>query len=312
MSSQTRSERQVLRNPAMMKRLPFLAGFLVVLGFLQGEDHTGALFFWIGAAICVVLALRPSLTIAPEGLIVSNMLARRYLWDDIADVEDYPRLYGSALRLALRDGSHKYAWAVMSGKGRFGADWIDQTIARVRARWQLEAAPPPPSLDRSPYLPPKQKSFWARGTSEIWIVLALMVFFIGFGAYITWDAVSARPAVYETLEGRGVKADARVDYHEVGFSGDDDYYSLTVTFRGSSYSTRYHNNYPQFESVRPGGTVPALVDPENPEVIYTVTDVREGTNAGFGVLAVFGIAMTIGGIYGLVYFIRLWWGPYRD
>jgi len=40
----------------------------------------------------VVLALRPSLTIAPEGLIVSNMLARRYLWDDIADVEDYPRL----------------------------------------------------------------------------------------------------------------------------------------------------------------------------------------------------------------------------
>ena len=43
-----------------------------------------------------------------------------------------------------------------------------------------------------------------------------------------------------------------------------------------------------------------------------MTDVREGTNAGFGVLAVFGIAMTIGGIYGLVYFIRLWWGPYPD
>jgi hypothetical protein len=143
MPGHTRSERQVLRNPALMKRVPFLAGILVVLGFLQGEDQAGALIFWIGAAIAVVLACRPSLTIAPEGLIVSNMLARRYLWSEIADVESHWRFYGPALRLRLKDGSQKYAWAVMSGKGGWGDDWIEQTIGRVRARWQLKTAPPP-------------------------------------------------------------------------------------------------------------------------------------------------------------------------
>jgi hypothetical protein len=312
MNSQSGTAREVLRNPALMKRVPFLVGFLVVLGFLQGDDRGTAMIFWVAAAIALVFSVRPSLTIAPEGLIVSNMLARRYLWDDIIDIEDHPRLYGSTLRLQLKNGRPKYAWAVASGKGRWGADWIDETIARVRARWQLEATPSLRSAGRSPYLPREQQSFWARGSIEIWTILALMVFFIGLGTYITWDAVATRPAVYETLEQRGVKTDARVDYHEVGFSGRDNYYSLTVTFRGGTYSTHYHNNYKQFESVQPGDTVPALVDPENPEVIYTVADVHEGTNAGFGVLAAFGIAMTIAGLYGLVYFIRLWWGPDRD
>ncbi len=305
------NERKVLRNPALMKRLPFLVGLLVLLGFLQGDDYTGALIFWIGAALALLFGLRPSLTIAPEGLIVSNVLARRYLWDQIADVEDHPRLYGSALRLHLKDGSRKDAWAVMSGKGSFGADWIDQTIARVRRRWQLETTGSPDAGGVSPYLAPKPESFWSRGTAETWAVLGLMAFFVCFGAYITWDAVSTRPAVYETLQERGVKADARVQFHEVGLTGRDDYYTLTVKFDGRAYSTVYHNNIQQFESVAPDGTVPALVDPENPEVIYTAADVRRGTNAGFGMVAVFGIATTIAGICGLVYFIRLWWRPDR-
>jgi len=142
MLSQTRKERRVLRNPAMMKRVPFLVGLLVVLGFGQ-DDLGGALIFWVGAPVAAVFACRPSLTIAPEGLIVSNMLARRYLWDEIADVECRWRIYGPALRLRLHDGSHKYAWAVTSGKAGWGGDWIEQTIGRVRERWQVKTAPPP-------------------------------------------------------------------------------------------------------------------------------------------------------------------------
>lgn len=139
-------ERQVLRNPALMKRVPFLAGFLVVLGFLEGDYTGGALILWIGAAFAVVFAVRPSVTIAPEGVIVSNMLARRYLWDEIADVESRYRYYGPALRLNLTDGSHKYAWAVASGKVGWGAGWIERSIAQVRERWLRERS----SRSRSP------------------------------------------------------------------------------------------------------------------------------------------------------------------
>jgi hypothetical protein len=142
MLGQTRNERRVLRNPALMKRVPFLVGVLVVLGFLQ-DDRGSALIFWVGAAIAVVFAYRPSLTIAPEGLIVSNMLARRYLWNEIVEVDNHWRFYGPALCLRLHDGSKKYAWAVMSGKGGWGEDWIEQTIGRVRGRWQLETAAAP-------------------------------------------------------------------------------------------------------------------------------------------------------------------------
>jgi len=311
-NAQTRSGRRVLRNPAMMKRLPFLACLLVLLGFLQGDDSGGALIFWIGAAIVVLFGLRPSLAIAPEGLIVSNMLARRYLWEDIADVENHPRMYGSALRLHLTNGKRKYAWAVMNGSGGWGADWIEQTIAQVRGRWESETAGSRRQHDATPYLPPKKQSFWARGNSATWAALTLMVFFVGFGAWTTWDTFSARPAVYETLKDRGVQVAAHPENHHVGFTGRDDYYTLTVTYRGQRYSTHYHDDYKQFRSVPPGGTVPALVDPKDPEIIYTVADVRERTNAGFGVVAVFGIVMTLAGLFGLVYFIRRGWAPDPD
>jgi hypothetical protein len=140
MRGQTRSERQVLRNRAVLKRLPLLVGILVVLGLLQGDDRGGALLFWVMAAVIVPLACLPSLTIAPEGLIVVNLLPRRYLWDDIAEVEEHWGFYGPGLRLRLRDGSRKKVWAVMPGKGAWGAQWIDQTIEQVRTRWERETA----------------------------------------------------------------------------------------------------------------------------------------------------------------------------
>jgi hypothetical protein len=135
-----RGERQVLRNRAVLKRLPLVVGVFVVLGLLQGDDRGGALVFWVIAVVMVPLSFLPSLTIAPEGLIVVNLLPRRYLWADIADVEEHWGFYGPGLRLRLKDGSHKKVWAVMPGKGGWGAEWIAQTIEQVRARWARETA----------------------------------------------------------------------------------------------------------------------------------------------------------------------------
>lgn len=109
-----------------------------------------------------------------------------------------------------------------------------------------------------------------------------------------------------------MKADARVRREEVDLRGPRGLLLADGTFDGRAYSTDYENNLEQFESVAPGGTVPVLLDPENPDIIRTVADVRDGADASFGVLAAFGIVVAIGGVAGLVYDIRLWRRPDRD
>jgi hypothetical protein len=67
--------------------MPFVVGAFVGLGCVWAADQTGAWIFWILAPVALVVGVRPSLTSAPQGLIVTNLLPRRYLWEDIAAVE---------------------------------------------------------------------------------------------------------------------------------------------------------------------------------------------------------------------------------
>jgi len=93
------------------------------------------------------------------------------------------------------------------------------------------------------------------------------------------------PARYDALERRGVPATAT-------FAGCGRDCSLRMTFRGVSRSWDYNFNHGQFDDLERGADVAVIVDPRNPSTVQTATDVRERTNAGFGLVLV--LTATVG------------------
>lgn len=115
---------------------------LFIAGALVSRDSDSAGIFW-GGIVIAILAARPSVTIRPEGLTVSNVFPHRYGWDEITEVGMEYRSYYPILTLHLKDGGRKRVWAVAVGNGGFGSGWTAQTASRIRVRWEEETGTPP-------------------------------------------------------------------------------------------------------------------------------------------------------------------------
>ena len=95
-------------------------------------------------------------------------------------------------------------------------------------------------------------------------------------------AIFEQPRAYRALADHGVRTTATARC-------DRDSCELTYTFAGREHTNRYGKDLRQF--CRCPDPTPVLVDPSDPATMYTVRDVRRGTNAGVGVFSLTMIAI---------------------
>lgn len=142
-------------------------------------------------------------------------------------------------------------------------------------------------------------------------VLALVFLFLtGFGLHMIWHSTVTLPRQYDRLAGDGLPATARVDTCARGLGGGHGVACrLTLPFEGAVKTWVYPENSAQFEELPVGSPVAMLVDPRHPSITYTVTDVRAHTNAGFGIVAGFGLFFACLGLSGIGFVVWLarWW-----
>ena len=136
-------------------------------------------------------------------------------------------------------------------------------------------------------------------------VVAVLLFMIGFGASTSWQELVALPQTYARLRLEGIPATAHLVVCAPGIGGGRGIgCRLGLRGREETRDWDYPENSGQFESLTPGAPVAMLVDPSDPTTAYTVRDVEEGTNAGWGPVVLFGIALSLGGLGGLAWFAR--------
>jgi hypothetical protein len=90
-------------------------------------------------------------------------------------------------------------------------------------------------------------------------------------------AIFELPRTYRTLADHGVRALATTT------NCTRENCALTYTFAGHEHTNRYSNDLSQFCCAN---ATLVLVDPKNPETMYTVRDVQHETNAGVGVVSI--------------------------
>lgn len=132
-----------------------------------------------------------------------------------------------------------------------------------------------------------------------WVWIGVCVFFLGFGTHLVWGSVVSRPRTYAHLRAVGVPASALLAACGHFGGGRGITCRLRLSFAGRTRTWTYANDTHQFHGVPIGAPIPVLVDPEHPSTVYTVHDVQAGTNAGWGVLAFFGVVLVIAGAAGL-------------
>lgn len=138
------------------------------------------------------------------------------------------------------------------------------------------------------------------------VAILLSIFFVAFGVFTVWHSLMTLPQTYDSLEAHGVTAMAGLEKCAPGIGGGRGVgCRLSLSFDGTTRSWNYPENSRQFRGLPAGSAVPVLVDPKNPRVVYTVTDVRARTNAGFGPVVVLGIAFVLIGIALLTQIIRV-------
>jgi|SRR5579863_2537392 len=134
------------------------------------------------------------------------------------------------------------------------------------------------------------------------VPLLLCLFFVGLGASIVVNSLFTFPHRYAVLSSRGVRIEGTLVKCGPGIGGGNGTgCEVHITFKGFSRTWDYPENSPQFNGMSPGDRIPMLVDPANPNDAYTVLDVRDRTNTGFGVLFSLGCAFILIGLGGL------WW-----
>ena len=127
----------------------------------------------------------------------------------------------------------------------------------------------------------------------------LCLFFVGLGLHSLWSSMVSLPATYRLLNESGVLTVATVDRCAPGIGGGRGKgCELSLTYEGARRVWDYPEDSAQFVGLPAGAQVPVLVDPRNPQTVYTVTDVRARTNAGFGPIVGFGIACIAAGAAG--------------
>lgn len=112
-----------------------------------------------------------------------------------------------------------------------------------------------------------------------------------------WQSMVTLPGQYDRLGDHGAQATATIDECAPRLGGGRGVACrLTMAFKGSSRTWVYPENVPQFEIRPAGSSVAMLVDPHDIDTAYTVTDVRDRTNAGFGLVAGVGLFFACMGI----------------
>lgn len=134
----------------------------------------------------------------------------------------------------------------------------------------------------------------------------ISIFFVVFGIFIVWHSLVTLPQTYDKLVAHGVPATATLEKCAAGLGGGRGVgCRLSLTFAGSARVWNYPENSRQFQGLPVGSRVPVLVDSKNPRTVYTVTDVRARTNAGFGPVVALGIVFVLIGASIPIAIIRL-------
>jgi hypothetical protein len=132
------------------------------------------------------------------------------------------------------------------------------------------------------------------------------LFFVVFGAFEAWDSYHRLPRVYASLRARGLPATARLVRCAPGIGGGRGVgCRLSLTFAGRERTWDYPEDAPQFERLAAGAAIPVLVDPRNPNTVYTVHDVDHRTNAGTSPGFWYGIVLLVVGLAGLSFLLWL-------
>ena len=124
-----------------------------------------------------------------------------------------------------------------------------------------------------------------------------------------WDSYRRLPQEYSTLRSHGVRATATLVRCAPGLGGGRGIACrVSLRFDGRLRVWTYPEDSAQFKGLGVGAGIPVLVDPSNPNTVYTVRDVEHGTNAGntspvlwYGVVL---IALGLAGFAGLLWLRR--------
>jgi hypothetical protein len=145
--------------------------------------------------------------------------------------------------------------------------------------------------------------YWELG----WILLCL--FFLGYGISLVWKSERSLPGAYATLRSRGVPATARLVRCAPGIGGGRGVgCRISFDYQGRTPTWDYPEDSHQFDGLQPGAPIAVLVDPHDPQTVYTVHDVDRRTNAGitspvlwYGVVL---IALGLAGFSGFLWIVR--------
>ena len=141
-----------------------------------------------------------------------------------------------------------------------------------------------------------------KGRTGLIAIVLLCLFFIGIGTSTVINTLYTFPHRYGLLASGGVSVDGTLVKCAPGIGGGRGIgCEVHLNYEHFNRTWEYPENSPQFNGLTPGSRIPMLVDPSNPNIAYTVLDVRQRTDSGLGVLFFFGCALVVVGIAGL------WW-----
>jgi hypothetical protein len=283
--------------------------FLVLAVVAAGHGARGLAYLLVALTVVVVayLGRRPRLSADARGITVVNLLRTiRIRWNEVAGFGIGSTGTESCVAVRRSDGTAVNAWVLADDvRSGYTPEQLATIVGELRDR--LAAAGGGAALaaaaDSQPRSEPSSRRFARSVPAVSWLVLCLFLVVLGIVEVV--NATVSRPAAYARLEHGGVGATAL-------FAGcgvvdlRTHVCRLTLTYGGSTRTWRYSEDFPQFGHLAVGDPVPVLVDPAHPATVYTVHDVRSGDNAGFGVLAVFGLVLAALGIAGLAFFAWLW------
>jgi hypothetical protein len=122
---------------------------------------------------------------------------------------------------------------------------------------------------------------------------------VGTGCWGTYETMFKLPREYSTLESRGIPLTATFAGCTAGRDA-----TCTLELPGSRARWDYGENHAQFDGLSVGAPVAVMVDPKDPHTRYTAVDLRRHTNAGFGVLFAFSLALGIAGLAAIPFLLR--------
>jgi Bacterial PH domain len=278
---------------------------------LAAHSHGSNAFAISLAVVAVLLAAfvlrRPRLQVDSDGLVVVNLLRTyRIPWRDVSGFGFGTTGATPCLTIRRTEGTVVGA-AVVNDNYRSGYSQVqlDAIVADLQERLAAAngtsvsrelARPVPGSVE------PRARRASRRVTIGVWSVCCL--FLLIFGIVTAWQAAAGLPRTYSRLDTHGVHATATfagcrvtgVRHHEC---------RLMLVFGGRTRTWTYPEDYPQFNGLAVGAAVDVLVDPNHSATVYTEHDVAIRYDAGFGALAIVGIAFAVAGFLGLAFLLWL-------